>query len=77
MVPLAHRQAICFGIMSYNGGINFGLIGDYDAMPDLDEMAADLEASLDELVNAATSPRRPGRRSPSRKRRARRAETAR
>ena len=32
MVPLAKRQAVCFGIMSYNGTVNFGLIGDYDAM---------------------------------------------
>jgi len=77
MVPLARRQAICFGVMSYNGGINFGLIGDYDAMPDLDEMAADLEASLDELVTAAMPARRSGRRSPARKRPARRAKTAR
>ena len=32
MVPLAKRQAVCFGIMSYNGQVNFGLIGDYDAI---------------------------------------------
>ena len=28
MVPLAKNQAICVGIMSYDGAINFGLIGD-------------------------------------------------
>jgi WS/DGAT/MGAT family acyltransferase len=49
MVPLARRQAVCFGIMSYNGQVNFGLIGDYDAMPDLEVLANDLEASLAEL----------------------------
>ena len=38
MVPLAQRQALCVGIMSYNGQINFGLIGDYDAMADLDAL---------------------------------------
>ena len=53
MVPLARRQAVCFGIMSYNGEVNFGLIGDYDAVPDLDALAADLEASLKELTDAA------------------------
>ena len=53
MVPLARRQAVCFGIMSYNGVVNFGLIGDYDAVPDLDALAADLEASLKELTDAA------------------------
>ena len=31
MVPLARRQALCVGIMSYDGQVNFGLIGDYDA----------------------------------------------
>ena len=43
MVPLARRQALCVGIMSYNGQVNFGLIGDYDAMADLDSFGLDLE----------------------------------
>ena len=43
MVPLARRQALCVGIMSYNGTINFGLVGDYDAMADLDSFGLDLE----------------------------------
>jgi diacylglycerol O-acyltransferase len=54
MVPLATRQAVCFGIMSYDGQVDFGLIGDFDALTDLDALAADLEASLAEL--AATAP---------------------
>jgi WS/DGAT/MGAT family acyltransferase len=53
MVPLAKRQALCVGIMSYDGGVNFGLIGDYDAMADLDQLGGDLEKSLDELIGAA------------------------
>jgi WS/DGAT/MGAT family acyltransferase len=53
MVPLAKNQAMCVGIMSYNGEINFGLIGDYDAMPDLDRLGADLEAAVAELAAAA------------------------
>ena len=57
MVPLAKRQAVCFGIMSYNGQVNFGLIGDYDALADLDALAADLEASLAELGGARAGPR--------------------
>ncbi len=52
MVPLARRQAICFGIMSYDGGVNFGLIGDYDAMTDLEALATDLEESIAELAAA-------------------------
>ncbi len=54
MVPLARRQALCVGIMSYNGQVNFGLIGDYDAMADLDSFALDLEAATAEVV--ATAP---------------------
>jgi diacylglycerol O-acyltransferase / wax synthase len=60
MVPLAQRQAVCFGIMSYNGQVNFGLIGDFDAITDLDALAADLEASLAELT--AIAPPEPKRR---------------
>jgi diacylglycerol O-acyltransferase / wax synthase len=36
--------------MSYNGQINFGLIGDYDAIPDLDRLAGDLHKALAELA---------------------------
>jgi diacylglycerol O-acyltransferase len=53
MVPLAKRQALCVGIMSYDGQVNFGLIGDYDAMPELEDFAEDLEASIEELIEAA------------------------
>jgi diacylglycerol O-acyltransferase / wax synthase len=53
MVPLAKRQALCVGIMSYDGQVNFGLIGDYDAMSDLDDLGRDLEAALADLVEAA------------------------
>ena len=55
MVPLAKNQAVCFALMSYNGRVNFGLTADYDAMPDLDQLAGDLEASIAELAAAAPS----------------------
>jgi WS/DGAT/MGAT family acyltransferase len=57
MVPLAKRQAVCFGIMSYDGHVDFGLIGDFDALPDLDALASDLEASLAELAATAPPPK--------------------
>ncbi len=60
MVPLARRQALCVGIISYNGQVNFGLVGDYDAMADLDSFALDLEASTEEMI-ATVRPRRPRR----------------
>ena len=56
MVPLAKRQAVCFGIMSYNGQVNFGLVGDYDAMGDLDSLAEDLRASIAELAELVPAP---------------------
>jgi WS/DGAT/MGAT family acyltransferase len=59
MVPLARRQALCVGIMSYNGQVNFGLIGDYDALADLESFALDLEAATEETVaTAAAQPQR-------------------
>jgi diacylglycerol O-acyltransferase / wax synthase len=57
MVPLARRQAVCFGIMSYDGQVNFGLIGDYDAMPDVDEMGGEVAAAIDELREATAQPK--------------------
>jgi diacylglycerol O-acyltransferase / wax synthase len=60
MVPLAEHQAVCVGIMSYNGMLNFGLIGDFDAMPGLDQLARDLEIAIGELAAvAAASPAPP------------------
>jgi diacylglycerol O-acyltransferase len=53
MVPLAPNQAVGIAIMSYNGTINFGLVGDFDLMSDLDDLAGDLQASLAELADAA------------------------
>jgi len=54
LVPLARRQALCVGIMSYDGQIDFGLVGDYDAMADLDSFALDLEGAIAEAL--ATAP---------------------
>jgi hypothetical protein len=53
VVPLARNQALGVAIMSYNGKMNFGLVGDYDAMHDLDDLADDFQASLAELADVA------------------------
>jgi WS/DGAT/MGAT family acyltransferase len=53
MVPLAMNQRLGIALMSYNGAINFGLIGDYDTMPDLEDFAHHLAASLEELAETA------------------------
>jgi hypothetical protein len=53
MVPLAENQALGIAIMSYDGQLNFGLNADFDAMTDLEALADELRASIEELVAAA------------------------
>ncbi len=50
---LPKRHALAVAIMSYNGGMDFGLLGDYDAMPDLEDLGEMFGASLAELLAAA------------------------
>ena len=50
---LPKDHALAIAIMSYDGQMNFGLLGDYDAMPDLDEFGDAIEACLAELVSLA------------------------
>jgi diacylglycerol O-acyltransferase len=50
---LPKDHALAIAIMSYDGHMNFGLLGDYDAMADLDELAAAIEDALAELVALA------------------------
>jgi WS/DGAT/MGAT family acyltransferase len=52
-VPLTLNVALGIAIMSYNGRLNFGLLGDFDAIPDLEQVGRDLEAAIDELALAA------------------------
>ena len=53
MVPLAKNQGLGIAVMSYDGRMNFGLVGDFDALSDIDDLADDLHASLAELAGAA------------------------
>jgi len=46
---LPKDHALAIAIMSYNGQMNFGLLGDYDAMDDIRLVADGIEASLEEL----------------------------
>jgi diacylglycerol O-acyltransferase / wax synthase len=50
---LPPNQALFVAIMSYNGGIDFGLLADYDSIDDLDVIADGIERSIAELVDAA------------------------
>lgn len=49
-IPVAEGVRISIGIVSYDGHLALGVTGDYDAVPDLDGLAVDLEESLAELV---------------------------
>jgi WS/DGAT/MGAT family acyltransferase len=53
MVPLGGNLELGVAILSYNGKISFGLVGDFDAMPDLEDLAVDFEHAMRELEQAA------------------------
>jgi diacylglycerol O-acyltransferase / wax synthase len=53
VVPLARRQALGIAVMSYDGSLGFGLLADYDALPDLELIARDLERAISSLARAA------------------------
>jgi WS/DGAT/MGAT family acyltransferase len=57
---LAPRNALAVAIMSYNGSVFINLIGDYDAMADLERLAGYVEDSIAQLRELATdaAPRR-------------------
>ncbi|MGX6449078.1 WS/DGAT domain-containing protein, partial [Patulibacter sp. S7RM1-6] len=46
---LPKDHALAVAIMSYDGGVSFGLIGDHDALPDLDVIADGVARAVDEL----------------------------
>jgi WS/DGAT/MGAT family acyltransferase len=50
---LPENHALAIAIMSYNGKLNFGLLADYDGLPDLDVIEQGIVDSLAELKRAA------------------------
>ena len=50
VVPLSDNTTIAVALLSYNGTIDFGLLGDYDAAPDLGVFAEGIEKSIAELL---------------------------
>jgi hypothetical protein len=59
---LPRNHALAVAVISYNGRMCFGLLGDYDAMPDLDAVGEALREALAELLDAAAAEARGGRR---------------
>jgi hypothetical protein len=53
-VPLSPQgHAVSIGVLSYDGGVFFGLVGDRRVLADLDELAAALTASLEEQTRGS------------------------
>jgi WS/DGAT/MGAT family acyltransferase len=50
---LPRNHGLSIGIMSYNGQLNFGLLADYDVVPDVADIAAGISDALDELLTLA------------------------
>ncbi|MGI8631877.1 MAG: wax ester/triacylglycerol synthase family O-acyltransferase [Solirubrobacterales bacterium] len=52
VLPLFPKHAFGVAILSYNGSLCFGLLGERQIMADLDELVDDLSESVDELEEA-------------------------
>ena len=54
-VPVVGSIRIVVAIFSYDGGLYFGVTGDYDSAPDIDVLTAGIESGLADLHERATS----------------------
>jgi diacylglycerol O-acyltransferase / wax synthase len=50
---LPENHGLAIAIMSYNGQMNFGLLGDFDALPDIDTISDSIAAELATLLALA------------------------
>jgi WS/DGAT/MGAT family acyltransferase len=50
---LPQHHALAIAIMSYNGQMNFGLLGDFDALPDIDAIGQNIAEELSRLLSLA------------------------
>lgn len=55
-VPLFDGQGLGIALLSYAGRLSFGLVGEWDLLPDIDRLAGWVEASYAELREAAGLP---------------------
>ncbi len=67
--PLFERQGLGTAVMSYDGRLCWGMVADRDLVPDLGELARDVDAAFQELRDAAAAGA--AKASPPRRRRAR------
>ncbi|MHB8233602.1 MAG: WS/DGAT/MGAT family O-acyltransferase [Solirubrobacteraceae bacterium] len=52
-VPVVGSIRIVVAIFSYDGGLYFGVTGDYDGAPDIEELTAGIERGMDDLLELA------------------------
>jgi diacylglycerol O-acyltransferase / wax synthase len=52
-VPLIGNVRISIAIFSYNGGLYFGVTGDYDSSSDIDVLTAGVERGAAELLSVS------------------------
>ncbi|MEI6447845.1 MAG: wax ester/triacylglycerol synthase family O-acyltransferase [Actinomycetes bacterium] len=50
---LPQNHSLAIAIMSYDGEVNFGLLADYDSLPDVEDLSAGISEALAELVTLA------------------------
>ncbi|MBJ7459328.1 MAG: wax ester/triacylglycerol synthase family O-acyltransferase [Thermoleophilaceae bacterium] len=50
---LAENHTVAVAVMSYHGRINFGILADYDAVPDIQVIADGLSDARDDLLDAS------------------------
>ena len=66
MVPLWVNHGVGIALFSYNGSLDWGLVSDWDLVPDVDRVATHLRASFDELLDASKpKPRRTAAKKPA------------
>jgi diacylglycerol O-acyltransferase len=69
-IPLNGHRAVAIGVTSYDSQVFFGLVGDHDAVPDLEVLAQCIDEALRELVETVDEgrPRAPrGRQRPAKR----------
>ena len=57
-VPVVGSIRIVVAIFSYDGGLYFGVTGDYDGAPDIDVLTAGIGGGMDDLLRLLTPARR-------------------
>jgi WS/DGAT/MGAT family acyltransferase len=57
-VPVVGSIRIVVAIFSYDGGLYFGVTGDYDGAPDIDVLTAGIARGMDDLLALVTPPAR-------------------